>query len=235
MLNAETRQAIAGVARDLGVEPAALAALVEIESAGRTHAMVAGKGEPLIRFEGHYFDRRLSDEKRALARQEGLASPQVGGIRNPASQPARWNLLRRAATLDRVAAYESTSWGVGQVMGAHWAWLDYATVDALVAEARNGVAGQLRLMARYLKKAGLLDALRKHDWPAVARGYNGPAYRRNRYDTKLANSYERYARETFEEQGPKPVIDDNKASARRSVALFDSTIRFFANLLGGKS
>jgi len=32
-------------------------------------------------------------------------------------------------------------------MGAHWQWLGYGGADALVAEAGNGVAGQVDLMA----------------------------------------------------------------------------------------
>src|SRR5690606_34802475 len=139
--------------------------------------------------EGHYFDRRLAGAKRDRARQEGLASPQAGRIANPASQAARWKLVARAAAIDRAAAYESVSWGIGQVMGAHWAWLGHASVDALVAEARDGVAGQLRLMTGYIAKAGLAGALRSHDWAAFARGYNGPNYRANAYDAKLARAY----------------------------------------------
>lgn len=48
-------------------------------------------------------------------------------------------------------------------------------------------------MARFIARAGLADALRARDWPAFARGYNGPGYRRNAYDTKLAKAYARYA------------------------------------------
>jgi hypothetical protein len=43
-------------------------------------------------------------------------------------------------------------------MGAHWAWLGFDSVDALVEEARSGAAGQARLMARYIEKAGLAEA-----------------------------------------------------------------------------
>lgn len=180
-------------ARRLGVETAALAAVAHIESGARSHAMIDGRAEPLIRFEGHYFDRRLAGAKRDRARQEGLASPQAGRITNPSTQAARWKLLARAAAIDRAAAYESVSWGVGQVMGAHWAWLGHASVDALAAEARAGVAGQLRLMTGYIAKAGLAGALRSHDWAGFARGYNGPNYRANAYDAKLARAYARYA------------------------------------------
>lgn len=194
MLGEAVLDEIERVAKRLGIEPAAFAAVAHIESGLRTHAMVGGRAEPLIRFEGHYFDRRLSVAKREEARRAGLASPEAGAIANPASQSARWSLLARAARLDRRAAYESVSWGIGQVMGAHWAWLGYASVDALAEEARSGVAGQLRLMARYVDKAGLAEALRRRDWAAFARGYNGPGFRKNGYDRKLARAYARYNR-----------------------------------------
>jgi murein L,D-transpeptidase YcbB/YkuD len=192
MLSSSVLAEIEPVASRLRVEAAALAAVVHVESGLRTHAIVDGRPEPLIRFEGHYFDRRLSGEKRAEARAAGLASPDAGAIENPTTQVARWRLLARAETIDRRAARESTSWGMGQVMGAHWAWLGYADVDALVAEARSGVTGQLRLMARYIEKAGLAEALGSRDWVAFARGYNGPLFRRNGYDRKLARAYARY-------------------------------------------
>lgn len=184
---------IGAAAREAGMEPAALLAVAEVESGGRAFTVVEGKREPLIRFEGHYFDRRLDTDKRAAARERGLAAPVAGAIANPASQPARWRMLRLAAAIDAKAAYESASWGLGQVMGAHWAWLGYADVEAFVAEARAGVAGQLRLMVRYIDKAGLADALRRHDWAAFARGYNGPNYRQNAYDRRIASAHRRYA------------------------------------------
>ena len=193
MFGAEVMKQFEDAGRRLDVEPAALAAVAHIESGGRTHAMIDGRAEPLIRFEGHYFDKRLSGAKRDRAREEKLASPRAGAIANPAAQTARWRLLARAADIDRAAAYESVSWGMGQVMGAHWAWLGYASVDALVAEARTGVSGQLRLMTRYLDKAQLARDLRAYNWAAFAKGYNGPNYRANNYDVKLAQAYRRFS------------------------------------------
>ncbi|MGB3391144.1 MAG: N-acetylmuramidase domain-containing protein, partial [Pseudaminobacter sp.] len=69
----ETIDEITSAARTLGVEPAGLLAIAEVESGGKAFAMVAGRREPLIRFEGHYFDRRLSAQKRQQARAQGLA------------------------------------------------------------------------------------------------------------------------------------------------------------------
>lgn len=194
MFTAEVTDLITWAAKNAGFEPAALMAIIDVESGGRTHAVVGARREPLIRFEAHFFDRRLSPTAREVARHEGLAAPTAGAIRNPPGQAARWRMLERAAEIDRRAAYESTSWGVGQVMGAHWAWLGYESVEALVKEARAGLAGQLRLMLRYIDKAGLAEALRCRDWTAFARGYNGPGYARNSYHLRLALSYRRHAR-----------------------------------------
>ena len=180
-------------ARSAGLEPAVLLAVAEVESGGKVFAAVDGRQEPLIRFEAHYFDRRLDADKRAAARAQGLAAVAAGAAATPATQAARWRMLRQAARIDAKAAYESTSWGLGQVMGAHWAWLGFASVEAMVAEARSGAAGQFTLMVRYIEKAGLADALRRQDWAAFARGYNGPGYARNGYDRKLAAAYRRHA------------------------------------------
>ncbi|MCV0393833.1 MAG: N-acetylmuramidase domain-containing protein [Rhizobiaceae bacterium] len=200
MFGSEIRREIGETAARLAVEPAALAAVVEVESAGRLFAVVDGRREPLIRFEGHYFHKHLPREKRAAAVEAGLASPKARRVANPRTQEGRWRLLSRAMGIDRAAALHAVSWGVGQVLGAHWHWLGYGSVDDLVAEARNGAAGQLRLMARYIDRAGLARALRDRDWHAFARGYNGPAYARHGYHEKLAAAYRRHAAATCRTQ-----------------------------------
>jgi murein L,D-transpeptidase YcbB/YkuD len=78
-------------------------------------------------------------------------------------------------------------------MGSHWQWLGFAGIDEFVGQARGGAAGQARLMARYLEKSGLTKALAAHDWESVARGYNGPGYRKASYHFKLAAAYRRHA------------------------------------------
>ncbi len=205
---------LAAIAHDAGFEPAAILAIADVESGGRVFARIDGRNEPLIRFEGHYFDRRLSGAARNAARAAGLAHPVAGKVANPASQAARWAMLARAAEIDAKAAYESCSWGLGQVMGAHWAWLGYAGVEALVAEARAGAEGQLRLMLRFIDKAALAPAIRRRDWPAFARGYNGPAYARNRYHARIARAYARY---TGREDPKRPTPAASADTLRRGM------------------
>ena len=215
MFEPEVIEGIGKAAAEFGIEPAALLAVAEIESGGHAFADVDGSIGPPIRFGGHYFDRRPSAERRAEARRLGLASPVAGAVSNPASQSARWRLLDRAAAIDRNAAWESTSWGIGQVMGAHWAWLGYASVEAMVSEARTGAAGQARLMALYITRAGLAEALRLRDRAAFARGYNGPGYRANRYDEKLAAAFARHAGGAGAKQNAMPPAAKPAAMLKR--------------------
>lgn len=195
MFDSQTIAALTMMAKEAKIEPAALLAIAEVESGGRALHNVNGGKEPAIRFEGHYFDRRLSGRLRDYARSNGLSAPIAGRIRNPKSQGERWLLLERAMGLNKKAALESTSWGLGQVMGAHWEWLGYATVDDLVAEARGSVAGQARLVLRFIEKAELLEVLKARNWREFARRYNGPAFARNEYDKRMAEAYQRWQKQ----------------------------------------
>ena len=202
MINDALRSEISRLAEIHEIEPPCLLAVVLVESGGILGTRIDGRMEPLIRFEGHYFYRMLGNAKRNRAVVQGLASQTVGRVKNPVRQSARWKLLSRASKIDRTAAFQSCSWGVEQVMGAHWRWLGYASVDALVAEARKSALGQVQLMMRYIETSGLTAKLNEHDWAGFARAYNGPGYRRNKYDRKLRAAYRRFAGQASQGNNP---------------------------------
>lgn len=187
-------QKVIVAANKINVEPAAILAVGEVESAGVLSWKVHGATLPPIRFEGHYFYRMLKGNKAKLqaAIRAGLASPKAGAVKNPASYEARYAMLERARKIDADAADASTSWGIGQVMGAHWQKLGYKSVKALVAEASRGVDGQIDLMIRYIVKFGLVDELQAHGFQSFADQYNGPASRKNRYAEKITAAFKRY-------------------------------------------
>ena len=192
MFNADIRDMFLKAGREHDLDPAALAAIAQTESGGIVTTRINGHDEPLIRFEGHYFDKRLSPADQAKARALKLSSPKAGAIRNPATQVARWQLLQQATQINRDAAYESTSWGVGQVMGAHWHWLGYPSVIEMAETVRQSVQQQIELMCRFLTYSHLRDALNNRDWQKIAYNYNGPLYAKNQYDRKLAQAYALY-------------------------------------------
>lgn len=213
MFSNDVRREIETFARGAGWEAAALLAVADVESGGQPFAIVAGRKEPLIRFEGHYFYKRLKGIKRDDAVKAGLASPKAGQVKNPKSQADRWKMLRRAAEIDIKAAYESTSWGVGQVMGANWKDLGYASVDELVRDARSGIAGQVKAMCRFITANKLANTLFTHNWEAFARVYNGPNYAVGGYHTKLAAAYLRYRNlPALPAETPKPAEKPVEAS-----------------------
>lgn len=173
------------LAAEIGVDPDALAAVFEVETAG---SGLSG-GLPVIRWEGHYFDRLVRADMREAARAAGLANPKAGAVKNPSGQTGRYEMLARASMIDEEAAYASISVGIGQVMGAHAVNLGYSTAKAMWEAAKAGLDAQIDMVVRFIKWAGLDDELRDLDWSAFARGYNGPNYRSNAYDKKLARAY----------------------------------------------
>jgi len=51
----------------------------------------------------------------------------------------------------------------------------------------------------------MAEALRKRNWAAFAKAYNGPGYAKNQYDTKLAASYATFAAPAPAPAAPKPA------------------------------
>lgn len=174
-----------------GVPAAWIAAVIAKESGGQTYATVCGEKRPLIRWEGHYFYQRLQGDALDQAIAKKLASPRAGAVKNPKEQADRWRkLVEPAYSIDTDAAHESMSWGVGQVMGAHWKRLGYASVADLVKAVCAGLYGQVDLMMRYCREFGLLDELARGDALGFARGYNGP-----KAPQSYADGIERLAKE----------------------------------------
>lgn len=186
-------------AERLAVAPAALRAFVEVEAGGDGFLK---DGRPKILFERHIFYRRLvaargqSYADATFKKFPDICNPSAGGYAKGANADARGiaehERLSRAADLDRTCALESCSWGAGQVMGYHWKTCKYPTLQAFINDAYKE-AGQLEIMVRFLEaNPAIVGAMKRKDWAAVARGYNGPNYGQNSYDTKLESAYKKY-------------------------------------------
>lgn len=187
----QQRNEIHRQSRLIGLEPEILEAFCNVEAAATVFTVVDGKQMPLIRWEGHYFYRLVPKSLQQKALDQRLASPKVGGIPNPTTQVGRYALLAKAKLLSTVAAISSTSWGIGQVMGEHWKNLGYPSAQEFEAAVCSGFKGQLEAMVRFLKWSGIIPHLKRKDWSAAARIYNGKLYAKNKYDVKLAKEYAR--------------------------------------------
>ena len=177
------------VAKFLGANRAAVLAVMEVEAAG---AGFDARARPRILFEPHVFYRELRGAERARAVKAALAYKDWGTRRYPRSSDARYRQLRAAMKINHTAALKSASWGLGQVMGFNYALAGFDSVEAFVNAMVQGEREQLLAMAGFIKSRNLHLPMRRREWSKFARGYNGPGYRKNRYDTKLARAYQRH-------------------------------------------
>ena len=181
-----TVQEIAEAACANGFELAALQAVLAVETRGKGFLE---DGRPIILFERHRFHALTGGRFSHL--HPYLSSSQPGGY---AGGTREWDRLAAAIDLDREAALQSTSWGIGQVMGFHWHKLGYKDVQDLVNAAYRSEAAQLDMMLRYINHfPEAREGLRTKDWVRFAAAYNGWNYKKNAYDTKLAAAYKRYS------------------------------------------
>ena len=186
----------------LDVAGATLWSLLAVESRGFGFLI---DRRPKILFERHIFHRLTHGRFDRTA--PDLGDPTVGGYAD-GDGVGEYDRLRRALALDRRAALESASWGLGQVMGFNAQAAGFADVEAMVAAFVTDEGAQLAGAARFiLAQPHLARAAKTRDWKTYARLYNGPTYARNAYDRKLGDSYAAYA------HGPLPDLDLRAAQA----------------------
>jgi hypothetical protein len=190
-----SEQALAKVADRLGVQLAALKAVNTVESNG---AGFHADGRPVILYERHIAYKRLAasnaDTDFLAARYPNLINRARGGYVGGTGEWSRLSSARQITADYPGLAAECCSWGQWQVMGYHWLTLNYPSIDAFVAAMSTSEAEQLEAFARFIEDdPALHKALKARKWADFARIYNGPDYKANLYDSKLARAYDRYA------------------------------------------
>lgn len=187
-----TTEQIKTVAKDNNIPYASLRAVIEVEAKGDGFNV---DGTPVILFERHIFRRRLiangkeSVATRLTKERPDLCYTAMGAYGKYSQQHIR---MAEASKYDRTSALESASWGLGQVMGFHWKSLGYPTLQAFINAMYRDEVSQLDAMIRYIKVNNLDGHLRTLNWASFAKGYNGSAYKVNKYDEKLATAYNKF-------------------------------------------
>ena len=100
--------------------------------------------------------------------------------------------LEQAMALDRTAALLSASYGKFQMMGFNFAVAGFKTVEEFYEAMQLSEGEHLNAFCNYIKGNSLDDELRTHNWAGFAYRYNGPEYKKNQYDTKLAKAHKKY-------------------------------------------
>ncbi len=168
----------------LGVAAAEIWAVLSVETLG--FGFLENR-KPRILFERHVFHRLTHGAHDQVNPNISSSKPgaYVGG-------PAEYGRLEAAMQLNTEAALKSASWGIGQVMGFNYEVAGYTNIDAMITAMVADEDSQILAMAHFIKGNNLAGAMQHKNWEAFARGYNGPAFHKNDYDTRLAAAHARF-------------------------------------------
>lgn len=186
-----TEQDFEEMAQKLGVEVAAIKAVVDIE-AGKTHQGFVAPGKPLINFDLTMFRRFAT--RRGVNLSKYSKSHSIVFTSSKGSQTRAHRRLEAAKTINSNAAIEGTFWGMFQIGGFNWKKCGAESLDDFVAKMSRSERDQLDMFAEFITNVGLLKHLQQKNWAAFARGYNGPSYARRGYHTRMASAYARHSK-----------------------------------------
>ncbi len=181
------------VSHALGIDQPTLWAVMTVETSG---CGFLPDRRPRILFERHKFSE--FSEHRFDAQHPDLSNRHPGGYGECGAH--QYLRLERAIALDRSAALRATSWGLGQVMGFNAPLVGYASAEEMAMKFATSEDEQVRALGAFIRGQGLQGALQKGQWDKFALRYNGPNFRANDYDGKLARYHARYA------TGPLPDL-----------------------------
>lgn len=161
-------------AKELNVQPASVRAFAVVESDEKSHTAA---GFPVIRFESHRYKKYRVAERGAMAFDKATNSKNLD---------ERWEQFERMRDVASDAAILSHSFGIFQVMGFNYKLCLCADVETFLRRSMT-VEGQFTLFKRFvLSSPALHSAIMRHRPDEVGFHYNGPQYKRNKYDVKWA-------------------------------------------------
>lgn len=179
------------IAGELGVEPASIRAVVEIET-GQQQKGFNSDGSVVINFDLSVFRHATSRRGIDVRFIESEALEPVNIKKYGSQQAAQHARLKAAMAIDTIAAIESTFWGMFQIGGSNWKLCGTASRDEFVERMKRSEYDQLSLFANYIRNTGLLMHLRDKNWTVFARIYNGPSYAARNYHNRMAAAYRKY-------------------------------------------
>ena len=182
-----TAKGIGRVCEMLDVGEAEIWAVLTVETSG--FGFLADR-RPRILFERHIFSRRT--DRKHDAKNPDIASLKPGGYLGGAKE---FDRLKKAAKLDEEEALKSASWGLPQVMGFNHRVVGFDSVQAMVEAMVESEDRHLEALAHFIMaNPKCRIGISRHDWGTFAACYNGPDFRRNDYDNRLAAAYDKNKR-----------------------------------------
>lgn len=210
-----TRSDQLAAAERLGVDLAVIKAVSAVEARGS--GFIKNTDMPCILFEGHWFHRLtrgIHDNHHPTLSYPRWTKEHYRGGRG------EYDRLIEAIRIceDPAPALRSCSWGMFQIMGFNHEKAGYGSVRDFVNEMATGEGPQMQAFVSFLlAQPELAESLRGQDWAEFAHRYNGPGFKANAYDAKLASAFSR-ARIALEKQdGDAPALERGDTAALQAA------------------
>lgn len=173
------------VAGELGVEVAAIKAVVRIEAGEKLQGFWA-PGVPVANYAQSLFNKYKNKPCKRKAKDLKVPSGLTGYALK------EWTSLTNARKINADAADMGTYWGMFQIGGYNYKLCGCDNVEEMVEKICDSEYSQLEMFAVFIRNTGMLESLRKKDWKAFARKYNGPSYAKRGYHTRMAKEYAKF-------------------------------------------
>lgn len=168
------------IAKLLKCEINAIKAVVKVESAGGGFNK---DSLAKILFEPHIFSKQTSGKY-------DTSHPNISSKKwNKALYKDPYKMLEEATKLNEDAALKSASYGAFQVLGTNYKVCGYKSIDEFVKDISHSEKKQLEIFAKFILANKIEIHLQKKDWVGLAKAYNGPGFKKNKYDVKLEQAY----------------------------------------------
>lgn len=180
---------------ELSCSVAAIRAVADVESDGA--GFLSDGLTPRILFEAHWFHAKTAGQFRATHPNISAARWDVSLYATGRDADARGfkehARLVEAVACNRDAALESASWGKFQIMGFNWRIAGCESLQRFVNAMYRSEGAQLDCFIKVIQHMRLDDELREQRWRDFAFIYNGPGYKQNGYDSKIAAAFAKWS------------------------------------------
>ena len=171
------------IATEQGLDPFVIMAFIQVETGGHGFA---DSGRLIIQFEPSWFRKK-----------EPYAPSGKWSVNKVDVQTKEWEAFNNAFSINADSAMQSTSIGLGQIMGFHYKRLGYGSVGEMWDDAKRGLYRQIWQICQFIKTDKyLLIAIKYKSWNRIAELYNGKGYKelakkigRTPYDESMRNEY----------------------------------------------
>lgn len=181
------------IAEKLGIEVAAIKAVVEIE-AGQAQKGFWAPGKPIINYDMSIVNKYAPKLGVNLSKYRN-SHPEIWGASRKkygSQQATEWARFEALRSVDNTLGIYGCFWGMFQIGGFNWKLCGTNDVNEFFNLMCRSERDQLELFANLIVSTDMVKYLKAKNWAGFASRYNGPSYAKRGYHTRMAKAYNKY-------------------------------------------